>query len=180
MALDALGVAAARIMERDADIFIGEGSFTNPVTPDTNGNDPLYHLGSINQVNVNGTARETEPDSHGNTHPRGYDLEITWNVMQTDYSVEFAELGTLFSKKLMVKVTDSVVEWAEGVDSAATQENMTAAAVAAAGIEFENAKIVLGFSLDFNGGNQYINATIRSRLGNDDFSKIGNEPIVLS
>lgn len=177
MALTALGVAAERIEDRDADIFIGIGSFVNPVADP--GPDMLYHLGSVRNVTVVGTERETSADSHGNTHQRGVDLEITWEVMQTNYAVEFVEIASFIGQRVMLKITDTVVEYAEGETDEDTAAAASTAAHAADGIEFENAKLLMGFNLNFDGGDNAINLRVRSRLSNAQIAQIGVSPIVL-
>lgn len=176
MAISALGYAAERIEERDADIFIGIGSFANPVVaPD----DLLYLMGAVRNVTVNGEVRETSADSHGQTYQRGVDLTITWEVMQTGYAIEFKEIAALINQRVMIKVTDTLVEYATGADVVATQANASTAAHAAEGIEFENAKVLMGFGLNFGGEDSVITLTTKARLSNTQIGQLGQTPIVL-
>lgn len=177
MALSALGYAAERIEERDADIFVGIGSFTNPVA--ALGGDQLFPLGAIREVTVNGEVRETTADSHGQTYQRGVDLVITWTVMQTNYAIEFAEIALLINKRVMLKVTDTLVEYAEGDDAAETSTNISVAAHAATGLEFENAKILMAFGLNFGGEDSAITLSTKARLSNAQIAQLGNSPITL-
>lgn len=171
MALDALGYAANRIEERDADILVGVGAFAD--------NDTLYHLGAIRNVIVEGAVRETSPDSHGQTYQRGVDLTVTWEIMQTSYTIEFRELAELINERVIVKVTDTLVEYATGATPAETVTNISAAAHAARGIEFENAKLKMGFNLNFGGEDSVITLSMNGRLSKEQIADLGTTPIVL-
>lgn len=171
--LSPLGYAASRIEERHADIFMGQGSFAD-TTPPT-----LYSLGAVRNVTAEGTARTTSPDSHGRTYQRGVDLVVSWEVMQTDYAVEFATLPTLIgAEDLLLKVTDVAVSAAEGATLSETQANLSTAAHAAAGIEFENITIEQDFALNYDGDDNIFTLRSNMRLSNAQIRQIGNSPIV--
>jgi len=166
--LTPLGFASARIKERHGDVFMGQGSFSDEVTPPV-----LTSLGAVRNITVEGTARLTSPDSHGRTHQRGLDLVVSWEVMQTDYSVEFATLPSLMEENnLLLKITDGPVTGADAAE-------LSANAHAAPGIEFENITINLDFGLNFDGEDNVITLTSNIRITVAQLKQLGVTPIVL-
>lgn len=173
MAIDLtpLGYAAARIEERNADIFVGVGSFSN--------DDQLFSIGAVRDVTADGTARVTTADSHGRTYQRGVDLVVSWEVMQTNYAVEFATLPDLISaNNVMLKVTDVAVAYEQGADEEETLNNLSTAAHAASGIEFQNINLNMDFGLNFDGDDSTITLTANMRLSLEQIKMLGLEPIV--
>lgn len=172
MGFDAFGYAVARIKEREADIYVGDGTFADE--------DLLYSMGAVRGIKVVGEPRTTTPDSHGREYQKGVNLDVTWIVMQNDYSVEMTEIpGLREADRLMVKVTDVEVVFAEGGTVEETQQNASTAAHAADGIEFENARVSYGFDLDFDGEDSIFTLNMKGRLSNDKVKLIGNAPVIL-
>ena len=166
--LTPLGYAGACIKERHGDVFMGQGSFAD-VTPIT-----LTTVGAVRNVTVEGTARSSSPDSHGRTLQRGFDLVVSWEVMQTDYSVEFATLPELMEEnQIALKITDTAVT---GADAAA----LSTAAHAATGIEFEGVKINMDFALNYDGEDNVITLTSNMRLTITQIKQLGITPIIVS
>lgn len=180
MAIDALGYAVARIKERSSDIFVGIGNFASPISPELDGDDHLYSLGAVRNITVAGNPVETSADSHGRTYQKGVELEITWEVMQTDYAVEMTELPDLVeADNVMLKVTDALVTAATGADATETALNLSTAAHAASGIEFDNVSMLLGFNLDGDGGDSVFNLTVRATLTLAQVKALGTTPVAL-